>query len=431
MKINGDSDIFFLGKVMLLFKSAWQRLKSIKLFSRIKKRQMELAGYEGENSSENAKMSYAFGMLRIISVTLLCVLLCLTLIFGGGIFSYENVYYMFKDIEYVHSFGESRPEQLNYSRPIARQDVTEFKNGLAVASDSEIKLFTSTGRVTLTRGSEYSNPKLLASDSSILIYDQGNRSFAIYNSFTELHREKLDFPIGCADMAANGWYAVVTRSQKYNSSIRIYNNRNKLEMEYFKNDYVVSISLSSDAKFMAVTSLDVSGGSSRTTVTVVDIKKGEVRSELKLADTMPYVCDFISDSRIAVICSDHAAVYDKDLSAKGRYDYASRLVRYTTDAGGFALVFEDGGIASNNMIAVFDTSGGVTFTGYAPGDVSDVRLVGEYAFVLTKDYAFRFDTRFGGRAQSRFESDGARLAVFDGGEVAICTGAAAYYISFE
>ena len=431
MKNPNDSDISFLGKVMLLFKSLWQRIKGIKLFSRINKRQMALAHYEGKDSPESAKVSYAFGMLRIISAVLLCILLCLTLIFGTGIFSYENVYYMFKDIQYVHSFGESQPDQLNYSRPIARQDVTEFKNGLAVASDSEIKMFTSTGRVTITRGSEYSNPKLLASDSSVLIYDQGNRNFAIYNSFTEQYREKLDFPISCADMAANGWYAIVTKTEKYSSAVRIYDNRNKLEMEYFKNDYVVSVSLSSDAKFMAVLSLDVSGGESRVGLTVVDVKKGSVHSELKLYDTMPYACDFISEGRIAVICSDHAAVYGKDLSAKGRYDYTSRLVRYTLAEGGFALVFEEGGIASNNMIAVFDTSGGVTFTGYAPGDVCDVRLVGEYAFVLTKDYAFRFDTRFGGRAQSRFESEGAALAVFDGGEVAVCTEAAAYYISFD
>ena len=430
MKKRND-EISRLGKIMLFFKNMWSRLKGLKLFSKIKQREKALANYAGNDSPQEAKLSYTFGMIRIVLAALLCLLLCLTLIFGSGIISYENVYYMFKDIQFINSYGESRADQLNYSRPMARRDVAEFKNGLAVASDSEIKLFTSTGRVTMTRGSEYSNPKLEASASSLLVYDQGNRDFAIYNSFTELYREKLDYPISSADMSSSGAYAVVTSSQKHTSLIRIYTNKNKLDMEYSKNDYVIDAAISDDARSLAVLSMSVSGGESLVVITVVDVKKGDVRAELTLRDVMPYSCDFLSDGRIVVMCQDHSAVYDLDLSMKGNYDYPASPIKAVADGELAIMAFRSEGIASNNMIAVMDKNGVVTYTANVTGDVYDIRVKNSYLYVLTGDVVYRLDMRFGTRSKADFPSEDACLAVFDGGEVAVCTDAAAYYITFD
>jgi len=51
--------------------------------------------------------------------------------------------------------------------------------------------------------------------------------------------------------------------------------------------------------------------------------------------------------------------------------------------------------------------------------------------VLTGDAVHRIDTKFGSIAKASFSNDGASLAIFDGGIVAVCTSAAAHYISFE
>jgi len=431
VKKRNDEDISFGGKVILFFRELTDKLKSIKLITRIKNRQRALAHFEGQDSPESARISYTFGILRIIFVVLLCVTLCLTLIFGGGIVSYENVYYMFKDIQYIKSFGESYPEQLNYSRPIARQDFEVFKNGLAVASDSELKLFTSTGRVTMVTGSEYSNPRLCASDSTLLVYDQGNRNFSVYNSFTELHREKLEYPISYADISNTGEYALVTRSQKYSSSVRVYTNKNELDMEYSKNDYIISANLSDGGRYLAVMSISVLGGESLVGLSIVDVKKGEVRSESKVNDVMPYRCEFISSNRIVAFFSDHAAVYDLDMSLISRYDYPSTLNTVSCSDGGFMLCLEGDGIASNNLVTVFDTNGKIVYTGSVVGDVYDAELGDGYAYVLTGDAVHRIDTKFGSIAKASFSNDGASLAIFDGGIVAVCTSAAAHYISFE
>jgi tricorn protease-like protein len=83
--------------------------------------------------------------------------------------------------------------------------------------------------------------------------------FAIYNSFTELYREKLEYPISSADMSDSGAYVIVTRSQKHTSVIRVYTNQNTLDMEYSKNDHVIDAAISADGRYLAVLSMSVSG----------------------------------------------------------------------------------------------------------------------------------------------------------------------------
>ena len=259
-KKSRDKDTSWLGKTLLFVGNFFNKLKSIHPFRKAISKQKELAGYCGVDSTPEAKLAYGFGLARFYTVIVLCVLLSVVLLFCGSIFSYEKVYYMFKDIEYINSFNEARPQMLSYSKPLTNQSISVFKDGLAVASDSEIKLFTSTGRATLSIGSEYSNPKIVASNSNILIYDQGNRSFSIYNSFVCLYSEKLDFPISSAHMSSGGEFCLVTKSKDYGSVVRVYNSKFKLEYEYSRNDYMISAKLSNDGKHLAIVSLDTANG---------------------------------------------------------------------------------------------------------------------------------------------------------------------------
>ena len=428
---KGNDGTSFGGKIALLLHKAWEQIRSLRPIHRINSRQKSLADYHGEGSPEEARLSYVFGILKVVFISVLCLVLCLTVVLGQGIITYENVYYMFKDIEYIKSFDESVTDQLNYSKPIALQDFEVFKNGLAVASDSEIKLFTSTGRVTMTRGSEYSNPKLCASGNSLLVYDQGNRSYSIYNSFTELHREKLDFPISSAAMAKNGSYAIVTRSPKYTSVVKVYNSSGALDMEYSKNDYVISADLSDDARHLSVLSMSASGGESLVALTVVDVSRGEVRSEHKLTDVMPYTCEFISGSRLVAYYADHVTIYDYDLSIIGEYVYPSTLNKMHTSSDGIVLCMAGDGIASSNSVVVIDQNARVVYTGTAIGDVYDICLAGGYVYVLTGDAVSRYDTRFGGVSTVKFDGEDSRLAIFEGGKVAVCTTVSAHYITFD
>ena len=426
-----DKDTSFLGRIFLFFKNLFERIKDLQIFRKIVDHEKAVAGAEASDSPTEAKIAFVFGMSRISAIALLAILLVIVIVFGGSTVAYDNVYYMFRDIAYINSFSESRPASLNYSRPFENQDFTTFKNGLAVAGDSEIKLFTSTGRATLVGGTNYTNPKICSSDSTVLMYDQGRLSFTVYNSFVSLHTETLDYPISSADMAPDGSFCIVTRSDEYGSVVRVYDNKFRLESEILKNDYVISAEMSPDGKCLSVLSLKASEGEGVTVLSVIERGKTRERSTVEMKGTMPYTASYIAGNRIAVICSDCSCVYDLSGNLQQKYDFPSRLINMSVSEGGFALLFADKDVNAGYILQVFGENGNLINTFKLLGQVSDVELSGNYAYILFDTEIKRIDVLFGTSSSASFSEDSAILVPFSDGTIMACTNTVAYYISFN
>ena len=421
----------FLGRVLIFFRPLWLKIKEKRIFRSIFERQKTLACYTGDGSCEESKLSYGFGVARIVSVILLVSLLLVTLLFGSGAVSYEKVYYMFKDISYVKSFGESSTASLSYSRPVQNQVFTSFKGGLAVASDSEIKTFTSTGRVTLSLGSEFTNPRLSASDGYLLAYDQGSHSYSIYNSFICVKREKLDFPISYADMADNGSFLVVTASERYDSLVRIYDSSFEPITEYSKNDTVISASLSSNGRYAAVLSLSAEHGESIVTLSVIDSKKNELISSSSFNGYMPYKCEFLSDDRIAVMLDDKVSMIDRGGKVKGEYYYPSSLEKLDVSGGKIAMIFSESDSYEGKKAVVIDSEGNMSFAKVVKGNVRDLKIGDGALYILQSGKVIRFNTLLGTESLCEANDASEALVVFPDGKVALCTQTDASYISFD
>ena len=431
LKREKNNDISVLGRFVIFLRNIVGKIKEKRIFSSLFEREKSLACYGGPESPEESKLSYGFGVARIVSVILLVVLLLMTLLFGSGVVSYEKIYYMFKDIGYIKSYGESAPSALTYSMPVQNQDFTVFKNGLAVAGDSEIKLFTSTGRMTLTQGSEFTNPRMSASSEYLLVYDQGRRGYSVYNSFICVRTEKLDFPISYADMSQSGSFLLVTSSKSYASVVKIYDSSLMPVSEYSKNDRVITASLSSDGRYAAVLSLSAEDGEALSTLSVIDAISCAVKYSVSFKGAMPYYCDFLTDDRIAVILDDRALVFDRGGAQMSEYSYPAELVRFDVSGNRFALLLSDGSDARKNTVAVFNKDGTPVFTGAIEGTVRDMKLSDSAIYFLKSREVVRISTALGSVSRAETASDKASMIVFDDERIAVCTQTAARYISFD
>ena len=430
---NVENEISHLGKIFLFFKSLKERFEKLKLVNRTVEKQKELAGYEGAESPAETKISLGFWIARIIAIILLSLILVLSLIFGGRIISYDNVYYMFKDIGYVNSFNESMPQTLSYSNPLTNQDFACFKGGLAVVGDSEFKFFTSSGRATLTQGSEYSDPKICTSDSYALIYDRGNRRFSVYNSFVSLYSETLDFPISSAHMADNGSFCIVTKNKNYGSCVKTYGNDFKLISEYSKNDYIISAEMSANGKYMVVLSLDSENGSAKTMVDLVQIGKEELKFSVELMGVMPYSASFISKDRIVLISKESAVVFDLNGNVKNEYNYTGSLMNADVTDKGFLLSFDETSTGKVSLVSVFDVNGHLKRSFKTDDAVFDMKLSGDFVYLLCDREIRRYNLNSVSDEFKAvpFDEESAKLAVFEEGDIMACTPTVAYYISFN
>lgn len=426
-----NNDISVLGELIYKAKNAKAKLKNARLPQKLIERQKRLAGYRGEESPKEAKLSFGFRIARLISIVLLCTMVIGVLLFGKSIITYENVYYMFKDIGYINSFNESRPNTLNFSKPVTNQDFGTFKNGLAVAGDSEIKFFTSTGRVTLSAGSHFTDPHIVCSDSTALVFDRGKTSYSVYNSFVAVHSESLEFPIVNADMAKNGSFCIVTRSADYGSAVRVYNSSYELEMVYYKNDYIVSARLSENGKFLAVVSLDSSEGESRLSLNVLKVGEDKVYSSAKLAGVLPYDVRFLSNNRIAVIGNESTSVYDIDCDRISLIEYPGKLSYMSFFADEMAMVFQKDRENGVSTVSCFDKNGALKHTSSFNGYITDMALGNGEIFLLCDGRIVKIPIGGMDVKELAFDGEGARLVTFANGDVMACTQGVAYYISFD
>lgn len=427
---NKDKDISAFGSIIYFFKNFYQKLKELKLPQKFIERQKRIALYTDEGSSYESRLSFKFNLVKIIFVALLCVFSVFTLIFGGRALSYENVYYMFKDINYISDYNESIPSSLSYSEPFNNQDFAQFKNGLAVVSDREYKFFTLTGRTTLMNGSDYTDPRICTSDSTALIYDAGKNDFSVYNSFICVYSEKLEYPINFADMADDGSFVLVTRSKNYATSARIYNSDFEIISEYSKNDYIISSKMTSDGKYTVFMSLDSLDGDKKVTVSVLRNGRSELYSSFVNIGDMPYSFEILSNDKIAVFYDSKFVIYNFKGSVKEEYVYPSTLTYVCADKNGFTLAFKDNAINSSLLIS-FDENGNQIRLVNLDASLYSLARHGNYVYALCEKEVLRIDTKWGGKASVPFASDGGELLVLSGGDVLVCTEISAYYLDFN
>ena len=428
---NNSADISFLGRVISFFRGALIWISELHLLKRFIDRQKRLSGYTDSDSGDDARKSFIFGIVKTVSVTVLCVFLSFVLIFGGKQITYENAYYMFREIGYISSYSESRPDTLSYSKPVSNQSFAGFKNGLAVAGDSEIKFFTSTGRATLTLGSSFSNPKIVTSRDHALIYDQGKKAFSVYNSFIEVYTENLEYPISFAHMSDDGSFCVVTRSKSYGSVVRWYDNDFSLISEYSKNDYVLSSTLSDNGKYLAVLSLDTAQGDSVAVLNVLKKGDDEIYSTSRLYSFMPYTASFISSDRIAVVCDELTAVYDLKGEIKKEIGYSGDLMDTSFIDVGFALLFDENDISAGSVIRVFDGRGNEQISKKISVDAFDVKLDNNFVYALADGNIRRINRLTGFEREAALPKGALEVTVLANGEIAVCTQVNAYFARFD
>jgi hypothetical protein len=93
---------------------------------------------------------------------------------------------------------------------------------------------------------------MVANDKYVLLYDVGGTQGALYNSFTKVDEKILDHPIYGACVSQSGSYALITRSDKYDSVVRVFQSNGKEYAYNFFDGRVYSASLSKNGLQLVV-----------------------------------------------------------------------------------------------------------------------------------------------------------------------------------
>lgn len=370
-----------------------------------------------------ADLAARFRLARFILILVLFVFTVVTLIAGRSMITYQNLYYLVKDIRASSLTLQSEADLLNYPVSVGTPGFALYRGGLVIAGSQEVTVLGSSGRETLKDNVAYTTPSVAASDKYFVTWGLGEKSFSVYNPFVRVYREETEYPVYDAAVADNGAFCVVTRSRDYRSEVLIYNGSMKLIADCHLNGYVTDVCMSPQGTVCGIVSMDAEDGVFVTTVTLVRLSDRITRETVTFRDTYAGVCGFAAEDRMAVVTGDRLAVLRPDgaIYSETTFDGEEPLL-CTVSNGRIGILSRKAGDLSQNLLKVFDKNGRIVYTMSIATDRSPAQLTfnGSVLYVRAQDVLLRISADGRSVTQTSISRDTVTVLPDEGGGVLVC-----------
>ena len=338
------------------------------------------------------------GLVRVILYMALLVFVVVTVVCNHRLITYENLYYLAKDIGSATLTAQSQADRISYPISSGGADFSLYRGGVVIAGCEVVTAASGSGRQTLSENVAYADPCVRASDKYYLTFGRGETSFNVYNSFVRVYREITEFPIYEAAVGDNGSFAVVTRSRDYTSEVVIYDGDMEKLANYHLNGYVTGISMNGKGDCLGIVSVESVDGIWETKVTLIRVARKISAETVTLTGSLGSSCGFITEDRFAVVCRDRLMILDTDATVKGEAIFEGTTpVLCAVGDGRVALLFKADTDMSEYRLDVLDRAAKVVYSVSSEGalpaqalsDAAELALGGDILYIRTTDTLYR------------------------------------------
>ena len=378
-------------------------------------------------------VSGVYHALFLITVVLLLVFTCVAMLTNLDLFTYENFYYLAKDISAASNLLAGSGNVIHYETSVRNQDFAIYRGGLAVGGDMGLQLFTATGRETMNATTNYSQPVLQGSDRYLLMYDIGEKSYSIYNSFVCVHHEECEYPVFVGTMSDSGYYAVVSESYDHAGVVSLYNDRFELINRYNRTQMVTSVAINQAGNRIAFATAEMKDGEYLTTLVIAVPGQNTTSAEMPFEGLFPYSLTFIDQHRLLLIGDRAAYIISVDDGAViCPIMYTGMQLAYA-DANDqlITLVFCVNPVTDSYRMIVTDRDGNLITDQIFDAGVSQVTVFDQYVYLLTEQGISRIQPSNLAYQTIDCNTGGKKILICKSDEVILCGGQSAIYYKFE
>ncbi len=346
--------------------------------------------------------------------------------------TYDNFFYLVKDFGTAVDTENIGYETLSYDAS-SNQSFALYRGGLAVVGRTNVSSFTATGRRTLNARDTYSSPFVTTSDKYMLVYDMGDGNLAIYNAFSKVYSEKLDYPITDADFSDEGSFAILTRSEKFLSEIAVYDGDFEPVVYFRRGDYATDISFSASGEYLGAVYVSTENGVVCSKLVFYDVNKKEKINEFSYVGEFPLACTFLESGTFAFISDGAVRVFDKTFEEKYVSDsFSSMSVSAACVSDSYAAVaFNDGSATDKNKILVFDKKGNLVYNDTVDSEIFQLAVKEEHIFIKNGDGVLRVAVKKTNSSPKQLSCTDGRMLVYNGSTALVCSQAKAVYLKFD
>ena len=387
-----------------------------------KKEKIRLSGDDfAAQNPYHAAIARGYHIVQLALFSLLACFVILSMLIRSDDITYENLFYLFKDIHAAVDSTDVTFSTLVYDAD-ETQNFATYRGGLAVAGESGLTVFTATGRQTLTQSLNMTAPRLLTSSRYILVYEQGGEDFSIYNSFARLHAGKTEGNIHCAAVSDAGWFALAAQKDAGSAVISVYDKNTNLKTEFFKNAYATALALNNDGSLLAIVTTNAVGGVYQTKLELYRPGTDELQQEWTFQGLFPLSCSFADNKTLYLTGTDRMLVLHRngDTLVDMTFDTGIHRVYHCPD--GYALGLSDG------TLAIYTVDGTPIGQRADAGDIRSVLIGSETIHMMTEDTLMTYRIDSGESKSVTYDFTLQELLWYEENELLLCSRSTARYL---
>ena len=407
-----------------VFRSLWQRVRRlIHGFTRLPEvaEDREPIDFSAPSVPYYANLAERFNLARIVLYMVLFVFVVVTVVCSRHLITYENLYYLVKDIGAANITAQSMADSVSY--PVSdSMDFATYRGGLVIAGSDEITVLSASGKQTFSENVSLSDSEVRTSDPYFLVFGRGEHDFSVYNAFVCVQKTGTEYPVYDACMARNGAYAVLTRSDEHKSVVLWYDADLSKRIAVKRNGYITAMALSPDGSVLATLELNMEGGAYTTKLSFT--KQDGSEKYAYVEDTLVLSAAFLADDRLAVISEDSLLVYRTDgtLVSETRFGNGQLLLSDMRD-GYVAILVSSESHLSQYKLYVFDRNGKEEYhtSPNLKGSAKELLLSGRDVYIRMNDRILRLSKQGEEETSAEGYRDAQTMLLLSDGGILVCS----------
>ena len=382
--------------------------------------------YDGKTDIYLAKASYRYAYFRRI-LWILLVLVIVAFILSGSL-SYDKLYYLTKDIKLANDYVNSVHDTITYNVGNS-QSFSTYREGLAIASRERFSVFSAGGREIFSSNHSCGNPALASSDKYVLLYDVGGKQFSLYNSFSNVKSETLDYSIYGASISKNGTFALITRAERYDSVVSVFKTNGTRYDYNFSDGRVISVSLSENGSEMVVLLAFANGDDFSTELRSYRVGKENYNSANVTFNGIPYAVRILDGGNVILVGANGVNTFSSNLNLLNEYFTDEEIYRYYFGEDSIALshLSKESG---KTEVVILNKRGKVDKKYLFDDRILDIAICDGYLFVQTLGGFERMNITLNTSKKIDIVATDYKMIVNDKNTLIICDDSYAKYLNF-
>ncbi|MBQ7321202.1 MAG: hypothetical protein IJW99_03820 [Clostridia bacterium] len=371
----------------------------------------------------HASVAREYHIAQLVLFSLLALFVILSMLIRSDDITYENFFYLFKDIHAAVDSENVTFTSLVYNADDA-QDFDTYRGGLAVAGSSGLTVFSATGRQTLSRQWNMNAPRLHTSSRYILVYDQGGTDFYLFNAFSRIYSGKVKGNLTCAAVSDAGWLAVASQNGS-SSVISVYDKYNHLKAEHFKNAFATALALDQKGNLLAIVTTDTLQGHYLTKIELYAAGTDTLLREWSFEGLFPLKCAFADNEILYLTGTDRMLILNTDGEILSDLSFTQKITKAHYSEQGYALNLSDG------SLQIFDRNGELLGARDEGENIHSVLVGEDRIYMMSEGELMTYHRETGSSTSQTFDFSVHELLWYSEDELLLCSRSIARFLNLK